>query len=41
MNYAIFLDISKLPPVASTKVMRASLWMETLKKNKCGKKSVV
>ena len=32
MNYVIFLDIFKLSPIASTKVMRASLWMETLKK---------
>ena len=39
MNYAIFLDIFKLSHVASTKVTRASLWMET--QNKCGKRSVV
>ena len=29
MNYAIFLDIVKLSHVASTKVTKASLWMET------------
>ena len=29
MKYAIFLDIFKLSYVASTKVTRASLWMET------------
>ena len=39
MNYVIFLDIFKLSHVFSTKVTRASLWMETL--NKCGKRSVV
>ena len=39
MNYAIFLDIVKLSHVASTKVTKASLWMET--ENKCGKRSVV
>ena len=39
MNYAIFLDIVKLLHVASTKVTKASLWMET--ENKCGKRSVV
>ena len=39
MKYAIFLDIFKLLYVASTKVTRASLWMEIL--NKCGKRSVV
>ena len=29
MNYAIFLDIVKLSHVASTKVTKVSLWMET------------
>ena len=39
MNYAIFLDIFKLSHVASMKVMRASLWMET--QNECGERSVI
>ena len=34
MNYVIFVSIFKLSHVASTKVTKASLWMETL--NKCG-----
>ena len=34
MNYVIFLTIFKLSHVASTKVTKANLWMETL--NKCG-----
>ena len=29
MNYAIFLDVSESSHVTSTKVTRASLWMET------------
>ena len=29
MNYAIFLDLFKLLHVASTKVTRVNLWMET------------
>ena len=29
MNYVSFLDIVKLSHVASTKVAKASLWMET------------
>ena len=39
MNYVIFLDLFKLSHFASTKVTRASLWMETY--NICGKRSVV
>ena len=34
MNYVIFVSIFKLSHIASTKVTKASLWMETL--NKCG-----